>query len=599
MPTGAVNDSGANQSTRDQQPRPVSEWTPPVRYLTGGVPLAAHSAAATEPQWNATTYLGPRRFRPKSQSSPAANRGLLAHARTLTVASAASRLTGLLRTLALAAALGVAANGIADPYNGANSFPNILYELLLGGLLSSVVIPLIVRAQERDTDGGDAYTQRLLSIATVALGLATLLAVLAAPLIAWLFVADPGKRELTSVFAALLLPEVFFYGLSALCAAVLNTRDVYGPPAWASVLNNLIVLVTLGVFVVLPGSPPEPTITTVTTAQILVLGIGTTAGIITQALSLLPPLRRSGFQWRWRFRAPGAHLANTNEARGLVWWVLLYVLGNQIAISVITRVAFSHNALSTFSYAALLFQLPYGVLGVSILTAIMPKMSRAAARGETSEVIADLTLSARLSAVALLPITAGLIALGPALTTTIFLGHTTTAQARLIGTVAAVAAFGLIPFALLMLQMRVFYALGDARTPTLINTGMVVVEVALVVLAALLLHGDHVVEALGASTSASYVFGAVAGHLLLRRRLGLLGFAAVLRTMGRIAIPSTGAGIVAYAVARAVTQALGQGRGAALTALLAGGISGSIALVLIARRMRITELCQIIALTRR
>lgn len=459
------------------------------------------------------------------------------NSRTIAIGILASRLTGFLRSVALAAALGVGANGVADPFNGANSFPNMLYELLLGGVLASVLIPALVQAQERDVDRGVAYTQRLLSLATVALGAAALAAVAAAPVIAWAFVADPDKRQLTSVFSTLLLPEIFFYGLGALVAAVLNTRHVYGPPAWAPVLNNLIMLATLGVFLVMTRGA-EPTVTGITTAQILVLGIGTTLGIAAQALCLLPVLRRAGFQWRWQFRAvPGAP-SRMREFGTLAGWVIGYVGLSQVGISVITRIAFSNDGVSTFAYAALLFQMPYAILGVSVLTALMPRLSRAAARGATRELVEDLRLGARLSGASLVPVSVALMVLGPSLTTVIFVGHTTVDQARLIGTVVALAAFGLFPYALVMLRLRAFYALGDARTPTLVNLAMVVTEIGLVLPAALLLDGRRVIEALGVATSASYVLGALVGHLLLRRRLGLLGFAVVVRTVARVTFAS-------------------------------------------------------------
>lgn len=567
----------------------TSEWTVPALYLSGGGPVSTHATTDRDSRSRSSSSSGP---------SHRATPGLLARSRTLTIASVVSRLTGFLRILALAATLGVAANGVADPYNAANSFPTMLYELLLGGVLSGVLVPFIVRGQLRDGDGGEAHTQRLLSIATASLGAATLLAVLAAPVLAAVFVTDPAERHLTSVLAALLLPEIFFYGLGAMCAAVLNTRNVYAAPAWAPVLNNLIVLATLGTFVLLSGRHAAPTVTSVSTAQILVLGLGTTCGIVAQALCLLPPLRRSGFRWRWRFRSSPGRSAPTGQLRATILWVGLYVLASQLGVAVITRIALSHGALSTFTYAALLFQAPYGVLGVSVLTAIMPRMSRAAARGQTEQLIADLRLAARATAVALVPITAGLIALAPNLTTAIFVGYTTPTQARLIGTVAAIAAFGLVPFTLVMLQSRVFYALGDARTPTVINGCMVAVEVGLVVAAAVLLRGDRVVEALGAATSASYVLGAALGHILLRRQLGVLGFTDVIRTAIRIAVPSAGAAGIAYTLARAVTLVLGDGRAAAAAGLLAGGLCGSAALWLSLRLTRTSEVRDIVSLMR-
>jgi putative peptidoglycan lipid II flippase len=552
-----------------------------------------------EERWGATTYAG----RPKDRRETStrveerrkpADRGLLASSRTMAIASLASRLTGFLRTVVLAAALG--AGLVADAYNGANSFPNMVYELMLGGVLSSVLIPLLVHAEEHDKDRGEAYTQRLLSLAVLALGAATLVAVLAAPLLAALFVNDSGQRDLTTTFATLLLPEIFFYGLGAMFIAILNVRNVYGPGAWAPVLNNVIVIATIGIFALLPG-PATLSPSNMTDAQILVLGIGTTLGIAAQALVLLPSLRKAGFRWRWRLRAE-RHERDMKEVGALTGWVLGYVVASQIGLSVILKVGFNHNGVTNFTYADLLFQVPYGILGVSLLTALMPRMSRAAARGDREAVIEHLGLGARLSAVALVPVTIGLIVLGPSLALTIFLGRTDQQEARLIGTTLALAAFGLLPFALVMLQMRVFYAMRDARTPTLINVCMVATKVGLVLIVAEVAHGDHVVEALNVATSVSYVVGAVLGYYLLTRRFGPLGFSRVLRTIVRVGIASIAGGAVALGAVMLGRAIAGDGRTGALIGVVAGSIFGLAVMLAVAWRMRIPEVRDIVAAAR-
>jgi putative peptidoglycan lipid II flippase len=557
--------------------------------------------AHAEERWGGVTYAGRRRYRPgpKTATKPSApprtaEGGLLASSRTMAIASLASRVTGFLRSVVLAAALGTGL--VADSYNGANSFPNMVYELMLGGVLSSVLIPLLVNAEQHDKDGGEAYTQRLLSIATVTLGAATLVAVAAAPLLAAVFVNNSSERDLTTTFATLLLPEIFFYGLGAMFTAILNIRSVYGPGAWAPVLNNVITIATVGVFALLPG-PKTLLPGNMTSTQVIVLGVGTTLGIAAQALVLVPFLRKVGFRWRWRFRAEG-HERGMREAGSLTGWVLGYVIASQIGISVIVKVGFNHNGVTTFTYADLLFQVPYGILGVSLLTALMPRMSRAAARGDRAAVIDHLSLGARLSAVALVPITIGLMVLGPSFTMVIFLGRTDVHQARLIGTSLALSAFGLLPFALVMLQMRVFYAMRDARTPTIVNICMVAAKIALVLIAAETLHGDHVIEALNVSTSLSYVLGAVMGHVLLTRRFGRLGFSRVVRTIVRIGVASVLGGAAALAVVLAGIQVAGNGRTGALIGLVGGTIAGSLVLAAAAWRMRIPEVREIVAATR-
>jgi putative peptidoglycan lipid II flippase len=549
-----------------------------------------------EQQWGATTYVGRRRGRPQAQ--PAARKraeaGLLASSRTMALGSLVSRVTGFLRSVVLAAALGTGL--VADAYNGANSFPNMVYELMLGGLLSSVLIPLLVHAEEHDDDGGEAYTQRLVSIATVALALASLAAVAAAPLLATIFVNNAGERDLTTTFATLLLPEIFFYGLGAMFTAILNTRNVYGPGAWAPVLNNVITIATVCVFWTLPG-PKTLLPSTMTNTQIAVLGIGTTLGIAAQALVLVPSLRSVGFRWHWRFR-PEAHERSLSGIGAMTGWVLGYVVASQIGLSFILKVGYNHNGVTTFTYADLLFQVPYGILGVSLLTALMPRMSRAAARGDRDGVIEHLSMGARLSAAVLVPVTAGLIVLGPSFAMAIFVGRTNLHQARLIGTALALASFGLLPFAIVMLQMRVFYAMRDAKIPTLINIGMVSAKVALVLIIAETMHGDAVIVGLNVSTSASYVVGAIIGHFLLTRRFGRLGFSRVLQTTVRIGIASVLGGAAAYGMVQVGVAIAGHGRTGALIGVVTGTIVGLAVMLAVAWRMRIPEVREIVSAAR-
>ena len=533
-----------------------------------------------------------------AQDAERSDRGLMANSRTMAVASLASRLTGFLRSSMLVAAIGV--GQVGDAYNVANNLPNMVYELLLGGVLSSVLIPLLVHAQEEDGDGGVAYTQRLLSIATAALAVTTLVAVAAAPLIAAGFVHDPAQRSLTSIFATLLLPEIFFYGIGAMLMAVLNIRHSYGPGAWSPVLNNVVMIATIAVFWALPG-PTTLNPHTMTTPQILVLGIGTTLGIAAQALALIRPLRATGFKWQWRFRARPNELGRMREVGTLAFWVLGYVIASQIGVTVIAKVGIAHKAFTVFTNADLLIQMPYGILVVSLLTALMPRLSRAAARGQTEAVVQDLGLGARLAAITLVPITAGLIVLGPALTVVLFAyGQTSISGGRLIGTALAASAFGLVPFALVMLQLRVFYAMRDGRTPTLINAFMVTTKVAIVVVCAnLFATPASIAIALTTATSASYVVGAVVGHVALTRRLGHLHFRAVLATVVRIGFAAALGAAAALGVVLAITSALGRAHVASLAALALGGSAGLAVLVVVVWRMRMPEIRDILAMVRR
>ncbi|UQX88540.1 murein biosynthesis integral membrane protein MurJ [Jatrophihabitans telluris] len=589
--------------------------------------------------WSSPTYHGPRRFRPRGDGDEPAGAAtvdggvaaadasgaelageptdepggghpgeqpadeapapsLLASSRTMAIASLASRATGFLRTMAIGAALGSGVDGIADAYNLGNTLPNMVYELLLGGVLTSVIIPVLVKAQQDDRDRGVAYTQRLLSLAVVGLAVTTLLAVLAAPLLIDLYQGDAPFHSLATLWATLLLPEIFFYGVGAMLSAILNTRHVYGWPAWAPVANNLITIAAALLYRLVPG-PSHLSAGTISNTQILVIGIGTTLGIVAQALILFLPLRRIGFRWRWRFRAAPNEAGRMAEFRTLTLWVLGYVAVSQIGVYVINRVASGQRTgITIFANADLLFQVPYGIVGVSLLTALMPRMSRAAARGDNEDVLDDLRLGTRLSAVALVPIAAGLIVLGPAFTSVILLGRFDVSQARLVGIALAAGAFGLLPFALVMLQQRVFYAMRDARTPALINLAMVGTKVVLVLLASTMLHGRSIIIALTVSTSLSYIAGCTAGHLLLRRRFGRLGFSPVVRMVALIAAASLAGAAVALGVVELVNAVLGVGRVSGLVQLVGGGVLGLVTMAAIAVRLPIPEVAQLASVVR-
>jgi putative peptidoglycan lipid II flippase len=483
------------------------------------------------------------------EGAPGAAGGVLRAAGTMAVATLVSRITGLLRTMVLVAALGVAAVG--DAYNTANTLPNIVYELLLGGVLASVVVPLLVHAQERDSDGGTAYAQRLSTIAISGLVAVTAVAVLAAPLLTRLYgiVDDPEQVQLANWLARILLIEIVFYGVGALAQAILNSRGVFGPPAWAPVLNNVVVIAT-GLLFLAASGPGDLTPVTITPGQVWLLGIGTTFGIAVQALILLPLLRNAGVPLRPRW---GLKNTGLREAGTLGLWVIAYSAVSAIGVAVAMRIANAAGRSGglgslAFANASLLFQMPYGIIGVALLTALLPRMSRAASRQDVPSVIRDLSLGTRLSALGLLPVTAALVVLGPPLGVLAFgRGETTVEQAEGIGTALAIGAFGLLPMAVTLLQLRVFYAMKDARTPTLIQIGMVAVRVPLLLAVPAVVEPESVVAGLMLVTSITYVAGWVIGDIALRRRLGGLRtretFGPVLR-MAAAAIVAGGVGLL-------------------------------------------------------
>nr|WP_281371529.1 murein biosynthesis integral membrane protein MurJ [Petropleomorpha daqingensis] len=555
LPTPPVPPPPPPAARRRFVPHPDDEFTQLIPVLPP-VPRVAAEAAALE----------------EREGAPGASRGILRAAGTMAVATLVSRVTGLLRTMVLVAALGVTL--VNDAYNTANTLPNIVYELLLGGVLTSVVVPLLVHAQERDRDGGAGYAQRLATLAIAGLSVITVVAVIAAPALTWLYGIRGEQVDLANWLARLLLIEIVFYGIGALATAILNSRDVFGPPAWAPVLNNVVVIAT-GLLFIAASGPGDLTPLTITSGQVWLLGIGTTLGIAVQALVLLPLLPKAGVPLRPRW---GLKNTGLREAGTLGLWVIGYVAVSQVGVVVATNVANAagrHGGLGSaaFATASLLFQMPYGIIGVALLTALLPRMSRAASRHDVPGVVSDLALGTRLSALGLLPVTAGLIVLGPPLAAVVFArGNTTVEEARGIGEALAIGAFGLLPMAITLLQLRVFYAMKDARTPTLIQVGMVAVRVPLLLLVPVVVGPEHVVAGLMFVTSVTYVAGWVLGDVALRRVLGAVRTRETLAPVLRIAGVSAAAGLLGWAVVALLGHVLGTSVAGSLGTLLVGTV---------------------------
>jgi putative peptidoglycan lipid II flippase len=507
---------------------------------------------------------------------------------SMAIATMVSRITGFFWKLMLGWIVGFGV--VQDSFTIANTLPNIIFELLLGGVLASIVVPLLVRSHD-DPDGGQAYINRLLTVGMTGLAIATVIAVALAPVFTRIYIdGSTGKAnpELATAFAYLLLPEILFYGLFALLSAILQAKHVFGPTAWAPVVNNLVVMATLLAYTMVPG---ELSLNPVRMgdAKLLVLGIGVTLGIVVQAVILLPALKRIGFKYKWTWGLD----ARLKEFGGLALWILGYVLISQVGMVITQRVlsAAEPGGVSIYAQAWLLFQLPYGVIGVSLLTAILPRMSRAAADGDTQRVVDDLSTGSRLSAVMLVPISAILTVSGIAIGIALFrAGETDLSQATRLGTALAFSAFGLLPYALVMLQLRVFYAMKDARTPTLIMLVMTVVKIPLLYMCGAVVDPRQVVIGVLLVNSLTFVVGAVLGQMWLWVRLGNLHSKKIVAVISKSVLAGVAGIVAAWLVTRLVLPGEIGSMPRAWVVLIVQSLVGGVVMVGVLVAMKVPEL---------
>jgi putative peptidoglycan lipid II flippase len=371
---------------------------------------------------------------------------------------------------------------------------------------------------------------------------------------------------------------------------------------WAPVLNNVVVIGSGALFLAVTGSAPKAG--SLTHGQTLVLAVGTTAGIVVQTIALLPAMRAVHFplRLRWDWRGAGLRSAGPFAA-----WMLGYVLTNQFGFLVVVNLATASGrargsggfGYSAYTYAFVLFSLPYAVIAVSVVTALFPQMSRSAALERRGELANTLAGGLSLSATLLVPATAAMVALGPLIGAVVFAhGNTDLSNARLTGATLAAFAVGLVPFSAFQVQLRAWLAMHDSRTPALVNLGITALNVLADVVLYLALPSRQKVVGLALGFSLSYLVGTVWFARLLRSRLGPANEHRVLRTHVRLAVASLVAVVPAYAAARLLTGGLGLDPESSLVAVAVALVVGGGIFAAVARRMRIRELTELTAMVR-
>lgn len=470
--------------------------------------------------------------------------------------TALSRVTGFVRLAALAYAIGF--TRLTDTYNLANTTPNIVYELLLGGVLSAPLVRVFVDHLE---DEDDEATSAVVTMAAVALTVLTVMGILLAPWIVRLYTlrvegADAAAQEdVAATLLRFLMPQMLFYGLTALGTALLNARRSFAAPAFAPVVNNLIVA---GVFFALPTiAAGTPSLGQVRDdfGLMLLLGLAPTAGIVAMTVALWPALRRAGVRLRPVFSLRHPAVAAVLRLSG---WTVGYAATNQAALWTILVLANDQaGGVAAYQGAFVFFQLPHGLFTVSLMTTLGPDLASATRRGDLAAFRERFQFGLRLLILVVLPAVVGYLLLArPVVAALLQRGALSGEATELTGDVLQAFAVGLLPFSVYLYALRGFVVgLRDTRTPFVINA----VENVLNIVFALALEPALGVQGLALGYSLAYTVAAVIALVMLGRRVGGLGMRTLTPSVLRMAGAAAALAVAVAVVGSSIGAELGSG----------------------------------------
>lgn len=533
--------------------------------------------------------------------------GLLKSSAVMAAGTLVSRLTGFVRSALIVAALGAATLG--DTFQLAITLPTMIYILTIGGGLNSVFVPQLIRAMKDDEDGGEAYANRLLTLVVVILGTLTALSVFAAPLLVRLMsvsIADnPAANDVAVTFVRYCLITIFFMGVHVVMGQILNARGRFGAMMWTPVLNNIIIIATLVMFIWVYGTAEDSgmTVGSIPPEAERLLGVGVVLGLTVQALAMIPYLRETGFRIRLRFDWRGHGLG---KAAKLAKWTVLFVLANQAGVLVVSQLSTAAGVDSgtqgagyiAYSNAQLIWGMPQAIITVSVMAALLPRLSRSAHDGDTGAVRDDISQGLRNSAVAIVPVAFSFVALGIPMCTLIF-GSSGIESARSMGYMLMAFGLGLIPFSVQYVVLRAFYAYEDTRTPFYNTVIVAAVNAAASAVCFVVLPSRWAVVGMAASYGLAYAVGVGIAWRRLKKLLGGdLDGSHVLRTYARLCLASVPGTIAAGAVAYFVLEKLGSEVLGSFAALAVGGIVLLGGFFVVARKLRIEEMNALVGMVR-
>ena len=439
-----------------------------------------------------------------------------------------SRITGFVRGILVVAVLGTTL--LADTYNVANTMPNILYNLLVGGALTAIFIPQLVRSFDH-ADGGDDFASRLITTISLILLVLVSLGMFFAPALVRLYAPEfftvgfETEKDIAIAFTRYCLPQIFFLGLFTMLGQVANARGSFGPLMWAPIANNLVGIVLFGGFLIFS---PGINLSSITDFQIALLGWGTTFSVVVQALVLVPVIKKLGISIKPRLGVSGLGKSFT-----LAGWTLVYVLISQLGYLVTVNVATSAAVRSAqanietgvgytpYTYAYFVMLLPYSIVTISIITAILPHISKLALDGKREEVKAQLVRAIRLVGVITVPSAVAFLLFGPLITQSIFIGISDD-DSRYIGYVLSALSFGLVAFSINLILIRGFNAFEDTKTQVVSILVINIFSVAMSYFFLFFVKTQWVTIGLGVAFSVSYIIGLFVTLRLLKKHTGRL-----------------------------------------------------------------------------
>jgi putative peptidoglycan lipid II flippase len=523
-------------------------------------------------------------------------RSLSHNTAVMAVGTALSRVTGFGRVFALAYALGL--TRVADTYNLANTTPNIVYELVVGGVLSATLLPVFVRlnATHDEDDAWRGASAVVTVVGAVVLGLSVVL-VVGAPLFIRLYTlantsagAD-DQRAMATFLLRLFAPQVAFYGLVTVSTALLNAHRRFALPMFAPILNNLVVI---GVLLAFPHVASDLSLHRLASdhSDLLFLGLGTTAGVAAMALPQIIGIMRRA-RGRLRLRWDPHHEAVRTVVR-LSLWTFGFTAANQVAYWVVLLLANRRGGeLSAYQAAfQYFFMLPHGVIAVSLMSALQPDLAEHWSLGRVEEFRARLGTGLRALVAVLVPAAVGYITLGrPIVRLLIGHGAMSAGDVNVVADVLALMAAGLPAFSAYLMLMRAFQAMQDARQVFFLYLLENGVNIAL----ALALYPSMGVRGLALAFSLAYTAGTAGALVVMRRRIGGVEGRTLAATVARVVAASAVMGAVTTVCARAVGTSSGPGL---LVRVGVGVVAGVTVYVAVARALGEGELAALLRIGR-